>query len=298
VNAAALWARLPLRAPAQLTTLVAALLLLLLAQALARLTWQLLPAPETPAAASPATPDSATDVAAPQRAATITDLHLFGSAAPLAASPDAPAPDTTLQLILRGLLHADDAKSARALIVTPDGNEDAYAIGDALPGEATLTQIRIDHVILRRLGRDETLRLPHEDGLLAEPGAAPAPVAGLAPGASLGAYRKALLANPASVLDMVRLVAVNRGGKMQGYRLMPGKDKTLLPKLGLNAGDLVTAVNGLPLEDQSRAAEVLSELANARQVNLTIKRGGLEQQVSLSMDQILEQNAGAPNANR
>ena len=72
------------------------------------------------------------------------------------------APETKLQLILRGALSSDDPEHARAIIADPRGKEEQYAIGEELPGNAELSEIHPDRVILKRNGRFETLRLPKD----------------------------------------------------------------------------------------------------------------------------------------
>ena len=50
------------------------------------------------------------------------------------------------------------------------------------------------------------------------------------------------------------------GGKMRGFRVYPGANRQAFARLGLRAGDLVTAINGTPLDDQDRAQEIFGTL--------------------------------------
>ena len=90
--------------------------------------------------------------------------HLLGRYQPkMTAAASANAPDTQMNLILKGVL-AGGAKIAFAIIAQGQGGaEDFYGIGDQVSG-AILREVHADRVILERNGRFETLRLPEEGG--------------------------------------------------------------------------------------------------------------------------------------
>ena len=52
-------------------------------------------------------------------------------------------------------------------------------------------------------------------------------------------------------------------------------------KLGLRPGDIVTAINGTPLNNPSQGARVFSELGNAQSISVTLERGGQQQNLTL-----------------
>ncbi len=270
-------------------------LVLFIAWNLARLTWSLWPMPQNE---TPATLPAATLSSAKTPAGTVTrlaDLHLFGEAKEQESAPDAAltAPETQLKLTLSGVLSADDKLTARAIIAGPDGEEKPYALGDTLPGNATLHQILVDRVILKSGGHYETLRLPEDSN-----GVAPAPAPGMTgmanvpvptampvgPGANLQQYRQQILNNPARLFDLVQVVPISDKGVFQGYRLGPGRDPRMLQRFGLQPGDTVTQVNGIALDDPTKGAQALQSIATATSINLTIKRGGTEQQVTVRLD--------------
>ncbi len=276
-------------------------LALVIAWSLARLTWSLWPMPPQ-AEVPPSVSAMATQKPITGSAAHLADLHLFGEAKEQEVAPDSAqsAPETQLKLTLSGVLAADDKDSARAIIAGPDGEEKPYAVGDTLPGNAKLKQILVDRVILQSGGRYETLRLPVDGGVLGAPGsAAPPPYGGLSPyqGANLQQYRQQLLNNPGRLLDLIQVVPVSQNGVFQGFRLGPGRDPRLLQRFGLLPGDTVTAVNGIMLDDPAKGAQALQSIATASEINVTIKRGGTEQQVRVSLDgQSPVEMQGAPNS--
>lgn len=270
------------RLAARLLTLVLALLVI---YQLAQLTWQLVPAPSAPADdASPATVPKTAAPAAPDAESVptgrIAGWHLFGEADPGpeqgGTGPAAPidAPETRLNLTLRGLYATDQPDRARAIIAAPNGQERTYRVDDELPGGAELSAIYADRVILQRNGRYETLRLPREaleGGAAADSGQQDGRDSRA--GELLSEYRGMLETNPRALIDLVRPVPVNENNEFAGFRLYPGNRPELFQQLGLRPGDLVTRVNGVELDGASKGAEVLQQLRDSQQISLQVRRG-------------------------
>lgn len=268
------------------------LLAVVLAQSLAQLTWALLPSQPQPVLVIPMSADSASPSMGASSAANIAQIsqwHLFGNAKSVAAKPVAKvteAPDTRLNLKLRGLLASTDPVAARAIIADGKGVEEAYAVGDKLPGNAVLREIYADRVILEYRGRMETLRLPKDavvSGAVARTASAKtrgrAPTsAGTADNAALlRQYRDALINNPQSLMNLVNASPVTdkSTGKLKGYRIRPGKDRRLLGRFGLKSGDVVTGVNGVRLDNPIKGLEIMRDLSTANAVTLEIERNGM-----------------------
>ncbi len=275
---------------ARLATLVA---LALLAWQLAGLTWLAVPLPEgEPPAPLTTTQGAVTSAKAPRKKgpdiARIADWHLFGQAqvrpAPVAKGP-IDAPETRLSLTLRGVFASADEGRARAIIAGSGGQEKAYKPGDALPGGARLAEIYPDRVILERNGRYETLRLPREQlGSVTGRGRQAAPQRGGGGAAGiLRQYREKLADNPRSLLELVRVVPYTERGSFAGFRVYPGSRPQLFKEVGLRPGDLVLEVNGIVLDDASRGMEVLQNLRESDQLNLRIRRGRKEMDLSFSL---------------
>jgi general secretion pathway protein C len=73
-------------------------------------------------------------------------------------------------------------------------------------------------------------------------------------------------------------------GKLKGYKVQPGKDRKLLSKFGLKRGDVVTAVNGVTLDNPIKALEILRDLSTASSVSLDVERKGQMQSFSFQID--------------
>jgi general secretion pathway protein C len=295
---------------AKLPPIVNVVMVVLLANALAGLTWMIVPVPETPPPPiSSQAQSSVRNVASNQNRVTsnaseIARWHLFGTLQKeLPKPPPVPevAPDTTLNLTLRGVFASTDARYAWAIIADQSRNEETYGIEDNLPGGAVLKEIHADRIILLRNNRFETLRLPRDEmddgrrignvrsnrvsrsnitrqsSRIARSGATT-----VTPEASriLSEYRQKLISDPQSVMNAVRAEPYRRGGRLAGYRVFPGRDKQLMAQVGLQPGDVVTSVNGISLDSPLKGLEIMKQISQAgsSQVTVDILRNGVTQQ--------------------
>lgn len=99
---------------------------------------------------------------------------------------------------------------------------------------------------------------------------------------ALGDFRQAVLNNNMRLMEVASPQPYERDGKFLGFQLSPGSNVAMFNQLGLQAGDIVTAVNGTTLENPAIAMRLLQEAATASQVNLNITRNG--QEVSLPIN--------------
>lgn len=262
--------------------------------------------PQLPAPAPVALPDA--PAGNEQAAQSVAAWHLFGNATgpiDLAALAQA-APATALQLTLRGTLNEHAPEGGVAIISDPAGNDRAYRVGDTLPGDARLEGIYAGRVLLSRNGVNESLSLPQASngappGGAALPGGAPVPhtpqgagaappratlpfiAPTIAPGApSLESLRDAAL-NPAELAKQVQIYPVMENGRMAGVRLAAGRDSDLLARAGIQPNDILTAVNGIPLDGPQRSAELMTALKDARSVQVTVRRDGKDIQLTIGL---------------
>ncbi|MGA3159423.1 MAG: PDZ domain-containing protein, partial [Steroidobacteraceae bacterium] len=164
--------------------------------------------------------------------------------------------------------------------------------GADVPGGVRLHAVYQDRVLLDRGGALEALYLPHLSG-----GAAPnLPVATTQ--APAGQRLAAFARNNGGLLNgLVRVQPVFNSGKLSGYRLFPGTGGVPgMTRLGLKSGDLVTAVNGTPLDDPNHANEVLQSLSNASSATVTISRNGVEEEVNLNLESVASEAEAAAEA--
>ena len=204
-------------------------------------------------------------------------------AAPVKPAPPVNAPETRLKLTLRGAFASDDPEFARAIIADPRGQEEMYAVGDKVPGNAELSEIHTSRVILMRSGRYETLSLPED---VRDAGARNTPARSTRPEQSqrLKSLRKTLKQSPKSLYGLVRTTPKRDDeGNMVGYTLQPGRDRELFDGMGLQPGDVVTRVNDVELSNLSGGMRALKSAESGETVTLTVMRGGQEETLSINV---------------
>ena len=292
---AAGWAR-------SLPTLVSGLLVVLIAWQLVQLGWTLLGA-RPGAGPAPGAPAPVTPIERPAAPAfdlqAIVDAHLFGVAAPKAApgqgDPNA-APATQMPLVLVGTVAQSDPAAGLAIIGESAATAKVYAVGKIVAGGAKLHAVYPDRVILDRDGQLEALLLPkqYKGGAMT-----PAVAAAAAPpvDASVGERLRQLASQaPGQLTDMIRPQPVFANGQQRGYRVYPGRNRDQFARLGLRPGDLVTAINGTPLDDPSRGMEIMQSINSASEVSVTVERNGQITQVNINNAQLAAETSAATAA--
>ncbi|VAW79923.1 hypothetical protein MNBD_GAMMA14-580 [hydrothermal vent metagenome] len=271
------------------------LLVIWLAWQLAGLSWLLLPSPpdEGDALMVSAAPQPVQRKPATSSERELAGWHLFGEAGRQNAVKRAAtlsAPETRLRLTLKGVFASDEAAAAGwAIIADPKGKEDTYEIGDPLPGNAKLSEIYVDRIILERGGRFETLKLPKNRNKSAVRSANRNAV-GRRGGrndrvraTAFSKYRKEIKQNPASFLNYVRATPARKSGKFIGFRLQPGKKRGALKELGLKPGDIVTSINGIKIDAPAKGMKAMQALGKGDSVGVTLLRGGQEISLNLTL---------------
>jgi general secretion pathway protein C len=221
---------------------------------------------------------------------TVVSAHLFG--VPAAATQDeGNAPQSSANLLLAGTIATQDPKHGVAIISEGGAPSKVYSVGERVGG-AALHAVYLDHVILDRAGALETLLLPRQ----LPPSSGPV-VARRVPGgdprtvAAVDNIRKMVQQDPAILDQVMRTVASydNAAGKLRGFRAYPGRNRAIFSKLGLKAGDLVTAINGTPLDDPQRSQDVFNTIQTSDHVTVTIERAGQKQDITLNIAQVAAQ---------
>jgi len=197
------------------------------------------------------------------------------------------APETQLDLTLTGIIASGDESRSWALIEKGGEDQKPYAVGNTISNNVELHAIYSNRVILDRSGRFETLTLEREktDGGLRSVERRSAGGGGDGDVADrLSQAREQILADPSKITEYVRLQPEKRDGRLVGYRVYPGRNRELFQKVGLRPGELVIAVNGTQLDNQSQALRTLGDLSQASSATLTVQRGGQTRTVTLSFN--------------
>lgn len=251
----------------------------------------------------------------------LLDLGLFGDPVPEAvlaetrAASDTPregieqgARETRLDLTLTGIVASTEDGLGTAIIETKN-SQSAYAVGDTLPvsGSVTVAKVMPAQVVLDNNGTYELLTLfdqALQGSLVSAPkavssppmqsGGVPRPAASAvgaqevrvdnAEATGLAAkYREQLYENPQSLAELVTVSAVRGDEGLRGYRVAPGRYPAQFESLGFQAGDIVTAVNGLALSDPANTLRLYQTMRDATGASFDVERQGASVTVSISL---------------
>ena len=219
----------------------------------------------------------------------LVNAHLFGNAVVQNNSGDGVnAPPSSMPLVLAGVLATDDPKEGMAIIGESAQAAKIVNVGGQVPGGATLHSVYNDRAIIDRNGALEALLLPRRSaGTVGDAPPPPAPPAAAANNeAMLERMRKLVNDDPGVIGQVLRPQPVFAGGKMRGFRVYPGANRQAFARIGLRAGDLVTAINGTPLDDKDRAQEIFATLNSSTDARVSVTRNGRQQELVLNLAQI------------
>ncbi|HYP79182.1 MAG TPA: type II secretion system protein GspC [Steroidobacteraceae bacterium] len=257
------------RAPRWITTLLVVLLGVRAATLVAGLAGgAALPAPE---AVKPPPVRNVVDVPSILRA------NLFGQSPPAAGN----APVTSMPLLLGGVIADMDEKRGFAMLGTSPTDIKLYRVGETVPGGARLHAVLVDRVLLDRGGTLETLLLPRRTDASAPP---PFTVSGGPQ--PMQRVQQAIRDNPALINQVIQRQPVLADGRLRGIRVYPGSNAQAFTRLGLRAGDMVTAINGTTLEGQTRGEEIFNSLNGAAEARVTVVRNGSTLDLQLNLAEV------------
>ena len=249
--------------------------------------WSALFAPESALDTQAMETDTAID--AQPDLALLQSLPLFDSAAaPAPAAASLPALNTALNLRLEGVMLAGDGANHQAVIL---GNErrGSYRVGDSLPGAANVSVASIarDHVIIDNRGQREVLWLYAN-------GHAPAASIASARGAAMNGTAAGIVPPPgteervaktaARLAEIISVAPEVVNGQLAGYRLTPGARLKEFVQLGFQTNDIVTAVNGIALNDVANLPKLYGLMDGATEVSFSLLRDGVPLHLKVTLD--------------
>jgi type II secretion system protein C len=260
---------------------IALLVLAITVQVIALLTDGTLIARKSGAAAHLPPPHAVSIASAAQ---SIVAAHLFGSA---------PAPEVQsaqpLQLALQGTLATDDPAAGFAIIEMADKKSHTFAAGTEVDANTRLLHVYSDRVVISYLGARQTLMLPRS-ALLAS---LLSPVGGPAlvreedsqqpeePDGEHAAEPVLHTANYAAIADYVEFLPASEGKEMKGAKVTDVKDPEQMAKVGLQEGDVITALDGQPIRNNAQIAALEQALSHGGSVHVSIERNGQTSDVAL-----------------
>jgi hypothetical protein len=171
---------------------------------------------------------------------------------PLVIVPPAAAPAVDVSQ-----LHLFGVMASGAVFGMADGGQRFVPVGREIVPGVTLLRVELHHAVLATAAGEVRLGFDGVDRSRAAPAPSSASRAG-----SDDTLRYRLGLAPRMV-----------GGRVSGFTVRPGADLPALARAGVQPGDLILRVNGSQL-DEERRDELAWTIANSRQVELEIERGG------------------------
>lgn len=229
------------------------LLLLVLAALLAHWTWRF-SVPASPLLAS----SVETGIELDKQLASLHAAHLFGATQGKAST--AVVTTTSLNLKLRGVFAALGGRPAMA-VVAVDGQDQAVAPGQEVVPGVVLDSIAADHLILLNHGVRERLELDAVGRPLTAAGG-DIPV-------SREEFNQALV-SPQRLGVQVRAAS----GPLSGLELTSVSSDGLAAHLGLQSGDTLRMINGMPVADAQDFARQLAGSTGSQRLTVVGERQG------------------------
>ena len=254
-----------------------ATLMLLLGWQLAWWTWHFV----TPSLKTASLSDAA-DRAAPLS----LGRQLFGDAGPTvtvsAASPQ-------IGIRLKGVF-AVDGKTLSGAVLNMGARDQYVRQGQELSPGVTLAEVRADYVVLNRAGVRERIDMDRFENRGAKPAASsnsPATQFRLNVTSS-GPNNYALsrqelnsvLGDPRQQVFFNGRMTAAAGG---GIRIDEAPGGSLLDKLGIKTGDIITAINGQPVNSQGDLVRLYTQFGSLANIRAEVRRGGAPMMMSYSI---------------
>jgi general secretion pathway protein C len=157
-----------------------------------------------------------------------------------------------------------------------------YLAGAMLENGARLAEIHSDYVLLKKGTKLARLYLEnaHSTGKIGD-------TTMLTVGGVKEAPPPAKVTSREILTDYIRPSPVYDGDTVVGFQVFPGAKSGPFTQMGLQAGDLITEIDGTPLNDPTIAWDIFHQLADGSALSATVKRKGAAQSVSLDGSLIL-----------
>ncbi len=211
------------------------------------------------------------------------------------------APKTSLKLKLVGLMYSTDKNQARAIIETPEEGARSFATRERVADNAEIYSIEPDRVILMHAGRQEALMLNPEQkpsGSPTDTGNQPVNDQNTKQVSTEAQNRNETntepqaettqkLANvPKNMEELMRdfsATPVMENGVLLGFRLKALRNPELMKGLGIDPNEVITAVNGIPLNAPGRIMVLYDKLKRQREFEITLNNGGNSRTIAINL---------------
>jgi type II secretion system protein C len=198
---------------------------------------------------------------------TVTPMRPVGNDSSVSQAP--------LPLILVRTQLGRNSREGLAQIGINARSPQTYAAGALLANGARLTEIYAHYVVLERDGHSAPLYLQGEAQASAKSNTSLLTVGGPA------APPPAIADSQDRLTNYLRPNPVFVGSELHGYALSAGRDSFPFSQLGLEAGDVLTQINGVAVTNPAESLAALHTLLDGAALTVTLERQGIPQVLSL-----------------
>ena len=205
------------------------------------------------------------------------------------------APKTSLKLKLVGLMYSTDKNQTRAIIESSKDGARSYATHERVADNAEIYSIEPDRVILTHAGRQEALMLdPEHKTSSIQPNTGNQPINDPIKNQNKNqtstelqpASRQVLKNVPKKTADLMRdfsVTPVMEKGELLGFRLKALQNPEIMKEWGIDPNDVITAVNGIPLNAPGRIMVLYDKLKKQREFEITLNNGGNSRTITVDL---------------
>ncbi len=202
--------------------------------------------------------------------------------------------ETDLKLKLWGTVASGERRAYAVIEDTKTREQSLYRTGDSIQN-ATLKMILRQKVVLIVNGQDEILGM-EEPGTAKRGGSSPrvARQDASPPKMPVSSYPRQLtlksdqiesaLENVDQLMEQARIRPHIEEGRPAGISITGIKPNTVFRKMRLRNGDIITGVNGAPIESVEDAMKVFGDLSSSPEIQLEIKRRGRKRTLNYKIE--------------
>lgn len=197
---------------------------------------------------------------------------------------------SAIPIALMGTIYLGASGDSLATIKDSGYNEaDIYRKGDRIIGyeQALVYDIQHQKVVINNNGVKECLDVQPVKGVNLGSTMSPGAVSGPSGGGASSSYtleasfvEDALGPGFSKILEVGRLVPEIKDGQQKGFKLVGVKNDSLWRRVGLNNGDVLTAVNGISMAQPDQGFAVYNALQDQREIRVEFLKNGSEPSTS------------------
>jgi general secretion pathway protein C len=175
---------------------------------------------------------------------------------------------TSLPLKLFGTRLDQAMGRGSAIIATPEGLQSSFAVGEEIVPGVKLKSVAFDSVTIDRGGVSEQLFLDQSVAAPVASGTASSTGVPNVPAAAISPFHAQALAMGVAFAPRVEK------GAITGFTVSPKGSGDAFTAAGLQAGDVVTQINGATIRSVDDAMQAMNNTTGGSQISISVERSG------------------------